>query len=802
MDFDEVVLRTHAAIEQCLFESLSSKGIESRHPLWKSHARINKKFEFLAPFRNGVVNTFLTKEDLSVNHSALFKGHTKDLSKEPTRISRIVSAYLREAVESGKRTSPRIADPTEAYKFRSPWWVTEKLLTNPEAIETKEIARFRIKLQMLRQHSVSVALSRDDNQQIPTVVDFESIDRLYVSLQKYIDKRDSIPRPSKEDEHFLACFFSQYGLIDHRIFWPVDSKSTNKKTAILQGFSGGAEEFQKLVWETSEFRLNTSVKALPSIAELANRVFGLPLAISGLNDLINGGLRLGVGEGTVTLIRGGAGTGKTTLSISIQRAVEALGIPTLFLSTEESTKAIEARRESVLNLAQKSHSAYSKDSAPHKILTTVPFSDEKQADTPGIFSIVEAISSELARKDYPSMGPEQFGRMLLVVDGMHNYIHEQGAIRKLIDLCRSTGSHVLITSSDNWAIAEGMEYFVDNYFRLTSITETVPMPHVRRQISIIKTRHQSSMIGDHWMQFRDEGDLSFMPNFAETLRSQSKVLAGTADFQRYSHPFKIGKNERSKKQGVAGIKFYDRSVSLIYGRGSASKTALSYRLLATPNIEEENFNKRLLVVSFLSPDQYYKAHGRKIQNTIQKEFEADTDNFNVSVDTLFFTPGMVSAEEVYASIADRISNFDTKQSGYTGILIDGLHNVFVQFPLLEKHSELWSALLSLVRRVGIKTVLTYTDFEVWGASTLTTVDYENIRSKPLLIALSQSLDFGFSILPANQQGIDEREPRQGDMFPSVHKGAGKFIFSAFLAEGQSIPSDYLIWDRDTETFVG
>lgn len=573
----------------------------------------------------------------------------------------------------------------------------------------------------------------------------------------------------------------------------------------ISGFTDGAEIFRKLVWNFSEFRLGNTVKELPSIAELANWVFGIPLAISGLNELINGGLRQGVGEGTVTLIRGGAGTGKTTLSISIQRAVEAIGIPTVFLSTEESKPAIEARRESVLNLAQKSHSAYSSDSAAHKIVTTVSISEQSELEgpSPGIFKMVGEVAKQLSLKDLPTTGASQFARLLLVIDGVHNYIREdeQKDIRELIKLCRSTNTHVLITSSDGWAMSEGMEYFVDNYLRLTSETESEPMPFVRRQLSILKTRHQSSLIGDHWMQFQVEGDLLFTPNFSETLRSHAKVRAALPDKKTWSLPFSLEADLHHRggtNTGLVGLKHFDRSVSLIYGRGSASKTALSMRLLGMPNVVGRNSRKRLLVLSFLAPDQYYREHADSFNRRLKASSGWDGAS-SVSVDTLFFTPGMVTPEEVYAQVSDRLLNFEIKQSGYSGFIIDGLHNVFVQFPLLEQHPELWSALLNLVRRVGVKTVLTFTDFEVWGASTLSTVDYENVRSKPLLIALSQSIDFGFSMLPANQQGVAEVMKPQRELFPSF-SDPGRFYVSAFVANGQAVPAGFLTWDRATESF--
>lgn len=185
MNFDDLVTRTHAAVEQLLVEAISAKNCAAKKPVQLSHERINRKFGFLSSFRNSVHNTFLTKEDLIADYSSLFKGQSKETSIQPSRISKIVSRYLCGALESGRLTSKSHGKETyEVYQFKSPWWVVEKILTDPEAPETCEVAKFRIRLQLMRQHGVSVAMLKEDDGSLPTVVDFQSIDALYKSMPK------------------------------------------------------------------------------------------------------------------------------------------------------------------------------------------------------------------------------------------------------------------------------------------------------------------------------------------------------------------------------------------------------------------------------------------------------------------------------------------------------------------------------------------------------------------------------------------------------------------------------------------
>ncbi|OAN82394.1 hypothetical protein A8B78_08030 [Jannaschia sp. EhC01] len=439
--------------------------------------------------------------------------------------------------------------------------------------------------------------------------------------------------------------------------------------------------------------------------------------------------------------------------------------------------------------------------------------------------MIHAIAERLAKKVGPRTGAAQFARLLVVIDGIHNYLEadQQKSIRNLIEECRSTNTHVLISSSDEWAISQGMEYFVDNFIRLGSTTIQEPMPHVERKIQLVKTRHQSSIIGEHRMQFKDEGDLSFTPNFSAILKAQSKTKALAPDTKIYSRPFLLEADGREarRRRSLLTLKHYDRSMTLVYGRGSSNKTSLCLRLLCAPNEQVENGPRRVLVVSFLATDSYYQkkrlsyleklelnVRKRIARTSLKKDFKDVTgeeisaeigESLDVEVDTLQFTPGMITAEEVYSDVAARISHFNISQNRYSGILIDGMHNVFVQFPQIESHPELWSALMNLTRRVGIKSVWTFTDFEVWGAKTLTTVDYESARQKPLLTALSQSIDYGLAVVPMSQVGDQNRSTIQPDLFETSEPG--KFLVSSFMSHEQASPTDFLIWDRTTEEII-
>jgi len=813
MTFQELIANSHRAVLRCLYRVLLPDGNKLKLSVNDYHS-INQEFSFFNTVRNAEAGTYITRRYLEAGFDSLFVGNSKEVQKTQTRVSFIVSSFLKDATRSLPKARRKGApEGSVILTAKSPLSVVVEILSDPEAAETTEIALFFSKLRLMELHNINLDVVENGSSE-ETRVQFSDLDKFYSSLEKFVRGRDQ-KAPSSPEQKFLSELVAVHGFIDMRSELPPRLFETEAKT-----LDGCFDEFANYIDANTEYRKADDLVSLPSIAEIANLVFGIPIALNGFNKLLNGGLRQGAGEGTVTLLRGGAGSGKTSLAISIQRCIEALGIPTIFLSSEERFEALDARRDSVLNLAQKNHPCFASQSAPSEIVTTEARSKAQGGENEGIYDLVHALATSLRKKERSDKKVAQFARLFLVIGGIHNYLDDdKDEIRKLIDECRKTNTHVLITSSDDWAHSEGIEYFVDNYFSLSRKEVLEPMPHTLRGISILKTRHQSSLVGNHEMRFQDEGDLSFTPNFSELLKLHSRTVANTPNRGSFSYPFMLDfpdKDLSDQARRMANLEHYENSVTLLYGRGSASKTSLCMRFLATPNENGKNNMKRILVVSFLHPHKYYSqkresfvarlrtslttrmSQKKSIEASSISESDIEEDYpgwKEIHIETISFTPGMISAEEVYTAVSDKLRG--QGESKYSGVLFDGLHNVFVQFPLIEKHPELWSALINLVRRVDVKTVLTFTDFEVWGARTLSTVDYENTRAKPLLVALTQSIDFGFGLVPLNQVGDSEQGLAQADLFHRDNPGL--FILSSFMAHSQAAPTDYLLWDRTTES---
>jgi len=703
------------AVEKCLYRSwLHPDSSEFLDPL--DHKEINNQFQFLYKVRADSTNGFLTRASNQNSYGGLVVGSGPDVSSEKTRISQIISSYLlqsqptittrRDSRKKSKAASSEFFSGTifATSHFVSPHSITQRILTDPDAIETYEIAHFYGKLNLMMHFEIGIDLQASEINLIKAEkknVTFKDLDDLYKTLQRYVSGRDPYSKPSDTKSQFLLSYAASIGYLTQRFpIGKVTATEDSVEIAISKYKDGrelyvasNFEEFRKDLLFKTEFTKNKQFEELPTLAEISNRVFGLPIALFGITELLKGGLKQGAGEGTVSLIRGGAGSGKTSLAISIQRAVEAIGIPTVFVTSEETISAIEARRESVLSIAQKLHSQFKTTSDRYKILRAPSGNMKEAAETnfvggesrrEALFAILDGIIDGIAENEHWPSGATDFTKLFVVFDGVHNFLRDNSTeddydiLKSFVEKCRDTGVQVLLTSSKDWMLDEGFEYLVDNYFTVHSDVVEEPVPYAERKFQIVKTRHQGSMIGNHRMTIGDEGELQFQPNFAELLKKQERRAIVDPDAERYSYPFRELDKEKyfstrsvSVLNSLQNVKHFENCSTLIYGVGSASKTDLALRILANPAAQNNvDRRKRILVVSFLSSAKYYEDCVNRHNKMLSSRGFVDG---GADLDVLYFAPGMVSPEEVYFKISSKIDHSETNLSSYVRDLLES-HN--------------------------------------------------------------------------------------------------------------------------------
>ena len=201
--------------------------------------------------------------------------------------------------------------------------------------------------------------------------------------------------------------------------------------------------------------------------------------------------------------------------------------------------------------------------------------------------------------------------------------------------------------------------------------------------------------------------------------------------------------------------------------------------------------RRCLIISFLYPGSYYSGLVEKIK---QSKFSDKTKTYpspDVDFFTLTFYPGYVTPEVLLTKIADKLHASELQGYPFDSILLDGLQNVFLQFPLLEKSNLIWPMLSEMFRRLGLNVVTTHSHFEVVGMNEapLLAADVMSVahRSTPLLQALANSADYYLDISSAyNDERVKSRSDR--DNLYEVR------VATAF---GQAVPrSGLAFWDRE------
>src|SRR6202035_1761549 len=110
--------------------------------------------------------------------------------------------------------------------------------------------------------------------------------------------------------------------------------------------------------------------------------------------------------------------------------------------------------------------------------------------------------------------------------------------------------------------------------------------------------------------------------------------------------------------------------------------------------------RRLLIISFLYESHYYDGLVKNIELTLDAD-SIQKSTLAVEHDVVSLYPGFISAEVFLSKVVRRLEQRQLDGSPYSGVIIDGLHNVFLQFPRLEGPPILWPVLHEICRIFGV-----------------------------------------------------------------------------------------------------
>jgi hypothetical protein len=712
-----------------------------------------------------------------------------------TRISAVVQqALLRSRAvlqfeKAGSASRDPARDPARVF-VPSPYYIARQILTDPEAPASEVYASAAIRVDLshkLRERFGEIRLT------------YENVSRALdeIHSRTSTSKKAKAAGEQRGEAIFLRHYLAALGILSLQVEWEDMSGSAETLDLRVDEFlSNPAHMFDVFRQSQLSFRLDPEHVEFPDPGELLNELQGLPLPIEGAVGVFCGGLRFAAGGDIVASISGPSGAGKTTACLSLAASLAPLGCRTLFLSCEEGAEDIqdrlgEATPENIRRSTPlfncvslddlRSSGARSKWFRAHKLRVGTDnvagiMRERTAADVVGAVrkliekAIAEAPIFDVFNDQEAALKLPPFARRVIIIDGFHQLFRESSdsgasferALRSLVDFCRGIRAVVVFTVAELEAPMQRLDYLCDLVVHLdrTGFDNTLERP--TRFFKLLKARRQPAMIGSHILHLAGPKSLRIKPNMA--------ARAYQAKSRRWMDPDPAMRIQLADTWDE--LRIQNRSHILIYGTGSSGKAGLGLYVLNRkalpaetdiPNIDlfnprrnsksgderVRNFEARVLVVSFLYQPQYYRRLATSVRRSLNRRSKKHVAD-QLVLDVVSLYPGGLTPEDFVSKIENRLSSAELRGIPYTGVMIDGIHNVFVQFPALEEDATSWPQLYALLRRRGVTVITTHTEFELKGSGRghqPTWVDFEHAQKKsaPLLSALVSAADYVFEL---------------------------------------------------------
>jgi RecA/RadA recombinase len=490
---------------------------------------------------------------------------------------------------------------------------------------------------------------------------------------------------------------------------------------------------------------------------LLNLAFNQPSGIPGFDEVTGGLLSpvlehdAGLSGGLISLVAGPPGSGKTSLSLAMASRMAELGSHVRYITMEEPPATLEAKLDIVAGKLAGSLSATLGEIAEEppmagEVRPRLFVIDGKAFGT--LADLVAQLKQEFAvlrRAELLSERSARFSLFLVfprvvVVDSVTALIQRQddtarthGAqattrtirreLNEALNSLRELGVCVVLIGTKEHAHDESLAYLVDNVFSL-DLDAKVSYSHPVRTFHVEKTRLQASGRGRHVLHLGGASGCSISPSLHNVLTQLNRRRVWSPS-ESLGAVFRFSKQPPGASQTTttnSDLVLRARSQILVFGYGSAGKARLALALALQPRIPidappvvqreagvDAVERSRVLVVSFLYEDAYYRDLAEELYEK----------RFNVSggserVDVIAFYPGMLAAETAVAAITARMRTAELWGRPYRAVLIDGVHNIMMQFPLLDHEPLLWPALYRLLRTKGVEAVTTFTFFKMAG----------------------------------------------------------------------------------------
>jgi KaiC/GvpD/RAD55 family RecA-like ATPase len=573
------------------------------------------------------------------------------------------------------------------------------------------------------------------------------------------------------------------------------------------------------------FSRSPHLERLPESGELANELWGLPVPVRGGDTIFRGGLRFSSRRGLVMGLHGGPGAGKTSLALALGAVLAPFGIKTLFISAEEAPADLEHKLEGLVPDEMRRLSFFPKKTSDWLEISHIAI-DEFINSKEDQFEELEKSILEL--KDYlnvvqgnidPHAAPKPC-RAIIVLDGIHDLIMAASdymstaplvqRLRHFIGICRNLHALVILTAGQDWEGETALDYLVDVAVKLghDAVEDYGRKP--TRQITVSKARHQLCSVGTHGILISGAKGVRFSPQINYQLdrkalwrtrlpemNASKKVLGLLLPQDVFAVYAKHNGNYRPRggwgfQEIPTGLKLYRGSNVFLNGEGSGGKAALALKMAISPTYENSqriDRAEKVLIVSFLYPRQYYENILNALLKVRQIEYGILSTDQRPTIEVIHLYPGNYRADQLFNRVDWEFESADLQGDPYSAIIIDGLHNVFLQFPEIEAYTLFWPQFYAALRSRPITIISTHTTFVLQGAAEGGNYRLDDERSEPLRHALVQKTDFRFEVDPyILKDGYYEKAP--GTSISNV------FGLRTISAINQPIPDFELMWSRE------
>ena len=746
-----------------------------------------------------------------------------------TRISNLIMSAFIEDI----KFPPKDSRKKGLFSIRSPLSIVYDFLTIPEHMGSRAYALLATRNFLFNELQIIPNLKIEEG--VFTVHDIEfELSSVWTSLRPRHDSKGADKPPVGSNvtalvRHFLAMkgilrfCFSSVGECKSYLRRECLSKKRTKKSPF-----------------PLEVERSPRLEKLPEVGEIVNELFGLPLPIRGADTIFCGGMKFSSRGGIVMAFHGGPGCGKTSLALAFGAYLAPFGIRTLFITGEEDSHDLKARLTSLVPESIRRLSFFGED---QDAFTFVPM--ERTGDADSKLDLINTTLSELKNtlaitSDHK---PEGFHipkpcRAIVVLDGLHDFFADKtkrthtedrdraqvDKLYKLIGFAKASGTLVILTTGSDWSGDAMLDYLVDVAIKLShdSIDQYGAKPD--RRLRLLKARHQLCAPGTHGIQIAGGKGLRFSPQINYQLDRRliwkvafpnqnifKKALQNVVSQSDLKKLINNGSSSKISKlsfsESIHAPKIFCESHVFINGQGSGGKAAIALKIAMSPSFEMDSPNtpiartEKVLVVSFLYPKEYYEKVFGELKKIIVSEYSSVSDSNNEwqtssRMEMIRFYPGLLKPNNIYNRIEWELESADLYGDPYTCVIIDGIHNVFLQFPEIQDYKLLWPQIYNSLRSRSIMIITTHTTLSIPRAieankQATPSPPVDDNRSEPLRHALVQKSDFQFEVDPVPA----DRPPYNVEELSSL------FALRTISAIGQPTPKKHLLWSREASVLI-